>query len=101
MSVLFGNYGSSSRRGAFYRRIGSVGRESFSQGNRAKATVLNLNNKGETKMSTNKERDKEHGKGNLAMKTPSVVSEQEWRTAHQQMLVKEKAFTRSRDALAA
>src|SRR5215813_11307247 len=35
------------------------------------------------------------------MKTPPVVSRQEWEAAHQQMLVKEKAFTRSRDALAA
>jgi predicted dithiol-disulfide oxidoreductase (DUF899 family) len=35
------------------------------------------------------------------MKTPPIVSPQEWETARQQMLVKEKAFTRSRDALAA
>ena len=35
------------------------------------------------------------------MKTPPVVSQQEWEAAHQQLLVKEKAFTRSRDALAA
>src|ERR1700693_3708143 len=44
------------------------------------------------KMSTNKER---------AMKTPPIVSQQEWEVARQQLLVKEKAFTRSRDALAA
>ena len=37
----------------------------------------------------------------IAMKTPPIVSEKEWKTAHEQMLVKEKAFTRSRDALAA
>jgi len=48
-----------------------------------------------------KERDKELGKKQLAMKTPAVVSQQEWEAAHQQLLVKEKAFTRSRDALAA
>jgi len=36
-----------------------------------------------------------------AMKTPPIVSQQEWEAAHQQLLVKEKAFTRSRDALAA
>ena len=42
-------------------------------------------------MATSKER----------MKTPPIVSQQEWQAAHQQMLVKEKAFTRSRDALAA
>lgn len=35
------------------------------------------------------------------MKTPPIVSPQEWQAAHQQMLAKEKAFTRSRDALAA
>jgi predicted dithiol-disulfide oxidoreductase (DUF899 family) len=36
-----------------------------------------------------------------SMKTPSIVSGQEWEAARQQLLVKEKAFTRSRDALAA
>jgi predicted dithiol-disulfide oxidoreductase (DUF899 family) len=35
------------------------------------------------------------------MNTPPVVSPQEWDAAHQQMLVKEKDFTRARDALAA
>ena len=35
------------------------------------------------------------------MKTPPIVSQQEWEAARQKMLVKEKAFTRSRDALAA
>ena len=48
-------------------------------------------------MSTNKETDKAH----LAMKTPPIVSQQEWEAARQQLLVKEKALTRSRDALAA
>ena len=37
----------------------------------------------------------------IAMKTPPIVSQQEWEAAHQQLLVKEKAFSRSRDALAA
>jgi predicted dithiol-disulfide oxidoreductase (DUF899 family) len=37
----------------------------------------------------------------VAMKTPPVVSQQEWEAARQEMLAKEKAFTRSRDALAA
>src|SRR6202140_4566378 len=49
------------------------------------------------KMSTKKEHAKEH----LAMTTPPIVAQQEWEAAHQQLLVKEKAFTRSRDALAA
>src|SRR4030088_952720 len=55
--------------------------------------------KGE-KMATSKERDKEHGKGHLGMNTPPIVSQQEWEAALQQLLLKEKALTRSRDALA-
>ncbi|WP_424630209.1 DUF899 domain-containing protein [Bradyrhizobium sp. SYSU BS000235] len=44
----------------------------------------------------------QNGKNGLsAMQTPSVVSKQEWETAHAQMLVKEKAHTRAHDALAA
>ena len=35
------------------------------------------------------------------MNMPPIVSPQEWETAHQQMLVKEKELTRMRDALAA
>ncbi len=35
------------------------------------------------------------------MKTPPIVSAQEWEAAHQQLLVKEKELTRARDALAA
>src|SRR5580704_18578228 len=52
-------------------------------------------------MATNKEKDKQHGKGLLTMKKPPIVSKQEWEAARQQMLVKEKAVTRARDALAA
>jgi predicted dithiol-disulfide oxidoreductase (DUF899 family) len=37
----------------------------------------------------------------LSMKMPAVVSPQEWEAARQELLVKEKALTRSRDALAA
>ena len=43
----------------------------------------------------------ENQKGDLGMKTPAVVSAQEWEARRQQLLVKEKALTRSRDALAA
>jgi hypothetical protein len=50
-------------------------------------------------MATSEAKAKE--KQNLAMKTPPIVSPQEWEAARQQLLVKEKAFTRSRDALAA
>src|SRR5262245_39523892 len=35
------------------------------------------------------------------MTTPSIVSPEEWETARQQLLVKEKELTRARDALAA
>ncbi len=35
------------------------------------------------------------------MNTPPIVSPQEWKAAHEQLLVKEKAMTRARDALAA
>ena len=35
------------------------------------------------------------------MQTPPIVSAQEWDAAYQEMLVKEKALSRARDALAA
>ena len=35
------------------------------------------------------------------MKTPSIVTPQEWEAARQQLLVKEKELTHARDALAA
>src|SRR6476619_168022 len=37
----------------------------------------------------------------LAMNTPPIVSPQEWQAAREQLLAKEKALTRARDALAA
>src|SRR5260221_7420506 len=49
-------------------------------------------------MATSKQK-MENRKG--GMKTPPVVSLQEWQVARQQLLVKEKALTPSRDALAA
>ncbi|WP_292644247.1 DUF899 family protein, partial [Mesorhizobium sp.] len=36
-----------------------------------------------------------------AMKTPPIVSRQDWEAAREQMLVKEKATLRAKDALAA
>src|SRR5512145_3184978 len=36
-----------------------------------------------------------------SMRTPPVVSPEAWKVAREQMLVKEKALTRARDALAA
>jgi predicted dithiol-disulfide oxidoreductase (DUF899 family) len=35
------------------------------------------------------------------MNTPPIVSQQEWEAAGERLLVKEKALTRARDALAA
>ena len=52
-------------------------------------------------MDRNKSRDMQHDKGHLGTNTPPIVSPQAWEAARQQMLVKEKAFTRARDALAA
>ena len=43
----------------------------------------------------------ENGRSRIAMKNPPIVSPQEWTAAREQMLVKEKALTRARDALAA
>jgi predicted dithiol-disulfide oxidoreductase (DUF899 family) len=40
-------------------------------------------------------------KGDLRFNPPPIVSPQEWQAARQQLLVKEKALTRARDALAA
>jgi predicted dithiol-disulfide oxidoreductase (DUF899 family) len=39
--------------------------------------------------------------GEHAMHTPPIVSPQEWKAAHEQLLIKEKAMTHARDALAA
>jgi predicted dithiol-disulfide oxidoreductase (DUF899 family) len=50
-------------------------------------------------METSKAQDNEHGY--FPNNTPPVVSQKDWEAAHQQMLVKEKAFVRTRDALAA
>ena len=37
----------------------------------------------------------------IRMKTPSIVSPQEWEAAREQLLIKEKELTRARDAMAA
>src|SRR5688572_33457561 len=54
----------------------------------------------------NRERDvKQNNEKNLAdhvvMKTPPIVSAEEWEVARVELLVKEKGLTRARDALAA
>jgi predicted dithiol-disulfide oxidoreductase (DUF899 family) len=43
----------------------------------------------------------EHERGSLPKNTPPIVSPQEWEAARQQLLVKEKALTHARDAMAA
>jgi predicted dithiol-disulfide oxidoreductase (DUF899 family) len=50
-------------------------------------------------MQTSDDTDRNGGK--LAMNTPPIVSPQAWEAAREQMLAKEKAFSRARDALAA
>jgi predicted dithiol-disulfide oxidoreductase (DUF899 family) len=51
-------------------------------------------------MATTKDKQ-ETSKQPFPKNTPPIVSAHEWEAARQQLLVKEKAFTRSRDALAA
>src|ERR1700741_4462753 len=51
-------------------------------------------------MATNEARDKKNPKEHVAMKTPPIVSQPDWEAARQELLAKEKALTRSRDALA-
>ena len=50
---------------------------------------------------TNEGRDKKVGRGRLPINTPAIVSQREWETARQQLVIKEKELTRARDALAA
>jgi predicted dithiol-disulfide oxidoreductase (DUF899 family) len=51
---------------------------------------------------TSEERDMDKKKQTeVSMKTPPIVSAQDWETARQQLLVKEKELTHARDAMAA
>src|SRR6202451_1333154 len=52
-------------------------------------------------MTTNKTFERDRNSDQPAMRAPPIVSPEAWEAARQQMLLKEKAFTRSRDALAA
>ena len=52
-------------------------------------------------MERNNAKDMQHRKGRLGVNTPPIVSREAWEAARQQLLVKEKSFTRTRDALAA
>src|SRR5919106_5431115 len=55
----------------------------------------------ERNVKRNNEKDMEHGEEHVVMKTPPIVSAEEWEAVRQQLLVKEKGLTRARDALAA
>jgi predicted dithiol-disulfide oxidoreductase (DUF899 family) len=55
----------------------------------------------ETAMTTTKTLEKDRNGAEPAMRTPPTVSPEAWEAGRQQMLVKEKALTRARDALAA
>ena len=52
-------------------------------------------------MTTTKTAEKDRNHEQSAMQTPPVVTPEAWEAARQEMLVKEKAVTRARDALAA
>jgi predicted dithiol-disulfide oxidoreductase (DUF899 family) len=77
-------------------RCASASSENFSE----PIVSLYFGKQRRNKMAIRNEKNKD-AKEQLAMKTPPIVSQREWEAAHQQLLVKEKAFTRSRDALAA
>src|ERR1044072_3527413 len=55
----------------------------------------------ESTVSKERNVNQDNEKNDIAMKTPPIVSAEEWEAARQQLLVKEKALTRARDALAA
>jgi predicted dithiol-disulfide oxidoreductase (DUF899 family) len=55
----------------------------------------------ETSNGVSSETSRDTSKQAAQMKTPPVVSPQEWEAAREQMLVKEKELTKARDALAA
>jgi hypothetical protein len=55
----------------------------------------------EVAMTTITSPEKGRKEGQHAINTPPIVSPQEWEAAREQVLVKEKALTRARDALAA
>ena len=55
----------------------------------------------ERHMDKNEERNVKSRKGDLGFNPPPIVSPEQWKAARQQLLVKEKALFRARDALAA
>src|ERR1700691_3992490 len=75
-------------------------RDRCSDSDAAACRIRDKQMKGTIKMST-RPTENPHPEMKTKMKTPPIVSQQEWEAARQQLLVKEKAFTHSRDALAA
>ena len=55
----------------------------------------------ESTVSKERNVNQDNEKNDIAMKIPSIVSTEEWEAARQHLLVKEKAVTHARDALAA
>jgi predicted dithiol-disulfide oxidoreductase (DUF899 family) len=63
---------------------------------------IDLNTQEEQRhMNKNESHSVQRHKGRLGANTPPIVSPQDWMAAREQMVVKEKALTRARDALAA
>jgi predicted dithiol-disulfide oxidoreductase (DUF899 family) len=83
-------------REEFWRSV-STNSEGFS----ARIVLAYFKRQRRNKMATFKEREMENGIDHPAMKTPAIVSQQEWEAARQQLLVKEKALMHARDAMAA
>jgi predicted dithiol-disulfide oxidoreductase (DUF899 family) len=71
------------------------------RGKNIKNKEKNMNKNKEKNVNKNKKKDVKRGKEHSAMKTPPIVSPQDWEVARQKLLVKEKQLTRARDALAA
>jgi predicted dithiol-disulfide oxidoreductase (DUF899 family) len=86
--------------------IGTNDKDAFEEGRKRRArqqqgSAARTEKNEEKEMDKNKESDSEPRKERLPKSNPPVVSAQEWEAARQQLLVKEKAVTRARDALAA
>src|SRR6267143_682850 len=68
---------------------------------RASARMPGSSSNSETVTTMTKSLENDQNGGQPAMRKPPIVSPQAWEAARQQMLEKEKAQTRARDALAA
>ncbi len=88
MSSMHGKHSCIGRRSGIHGRVLAVCIGRFRRIFKTNHLSLFQKAKGEIKMAANNEED-------LTMKTPPVVSQQEWEAAHKQPLVKEKAMMRS------